>query len=127
MSDLSDDARAVAAAWFGMSQPGQGHLRFAMVQSKPSARAQAGLDELLAAGIISREDERSGAVTYRPLVSCHEHQVWAMKRLFDGTAEASSFRLVDPIEPGKKPRKRAGTITVAPLPDSRSENTGGPS
>ncbi|MFF9549348.1 MULTISPECIES: hypothetical protein [Bacteria] len=126
MSDLSDDARAVAAAWFGMSQPGQGHLRFAMVQSKPSARAQAGLNELLAAGIISREDEPSGAVTYRPLVSCYEHQVWAMKRLFDGTAEANSFRLVDPIEPRKKLRKRAGTITIAPLPETGSD-TGGPS
>lgn len=127
MSDLSDDARAVAAAWFGMSPPdGGSYLRFAMVQSKPSARAQAGLDELLAAGIISREDEPSGAVTYRPLVSCHEHQAWAMKRLFDGTAEANSFRLVDPIEPGKKPRKRAGTITIAP-PLNRSETDGGPS
>lgn len=125
MPDLSDDARAVAAAWFGMCRPGQSYLRFAMVQSKPSARAQAGLNELLAADIISREDEPSGAVTYRPLMDCREHLAWAWKRMEDGTAERDSFRLVDRIAPGKKPLKRAGTITFVSLPDTRSENTGG--
>ena len=113
MSDLSDTARQVAAAWFGaMREGGSSHLRFAMVESKPSEKAQAGLDELVAAGVISREDEPTGAVTYRPLVSCHEHFVWAARRMFSGEA-TDSFRLIDPIPADEKPRRRAGKMTVA--------------
>lgn len=126
MPDLSDNARAVAAAWFGMMQPnGRSQLRFAMVESRPSERAQAGLDELLAAGIISREDEPSGAIVYRPLVECREHLQWAWARMSTPQGLSDKFRLVDPIPPRKRPLKRAGTMTLATLPDTRSENTGG--
>ena len=109
---LSSDARQVAAAWFGgMKIGGTSHLRFAMVEHRPSPRAQAGLDELVSAGIISRENEQSGAVTYRPLVCCRHHLSWA----FEQQDSIDSFRLVDRIEPGKRPKKRAGTITLAAL------------
>lgn len=64
MSELSDDARSVAAAWFGaMPVSPTSHLRFAMVEHRPSARAQAGLDELVAAGAISVDREETGVVT----------------------------------------------------------------
>lgn len=127
MPDLSDTARAVAAAWFGMMQPnGKSHLRFRMVESRPSERAQAGLDELLAAGVISREDEPSGAVTYRPLVGCREHLEWAWKRMPTPEGLSDKFRLVEPIPPRKRPLKRAGTMTLAPHPDTLTK-AGGPS
>lgn len=123
MSDLSDNARAVAAAWFGMMQPdSKSQLRFGMVESRPSERAQAGLDELQAAGIISREDEPRGAVVYRPLVECREHLHWAWRRMETPEGLSDQFRLVDPIPPRKKPLKRAGVMTLSPR---RSQNHGG--
>lgn len=118
MSELSSDARQVAAAWFGAMPIGRtSHLQFAMVEHRPSPRAQAGLDELQAAGIISREDEPSGGVTYRPLVCCRHHLAWAMQQ-----QDIDSFRLVDRIEPGKRPKKRAGTITLS-VPTSAGGKT----
>ncbi|MGU3286507.1 hypothetical protein [Methylobacterium mesophilicum] len=123
MSDLSDNARAVAAAWFGMMRPDStSRLRFGMVESRPSERAQAGLDELQAAGVISREDEPRGAVVYRPLIECREHLEWAWRRMRTPEGLSDQFRLVDPIPPRKKPLKRARVMTLSPR---RPQNHGG--
>ncbi len=62
MSDLSENARLIAGSTFGFS-PGAS-LRYQMVQSVPSPEMQDALDELVAAGIIIREDEPHGPVRY---------------------------------------------------------------
>lgn len=62
MADLSLNARIVAGASFGFS-PGAS-LRYGMVESVPSPEMQAALDELVAAAIITRDDEPHGAVKY---------------------------------------------------------------
>jgi len=61
-TELSENARIVGGSTFGFS-PGAS-LRYQMVQSVPSPEMQAALDELVAAGIILREDEPHGAVRY---------------------------------------------------------------
>lgn len=61
-SDLSEVAQIVAGSSFG-SSPGM-TLRYQMVQSVPSYEMQEALDELVAAGIVIREDEPGGAVKY---------------------------------------------------------------
>lgn len=66
---LSADALYFAGAMFMLMEPGKGELTFRMVQSKPSPRSQAALDELVAAGVVSSEPfNRHGGITYRPLV-----------------------------------------------------------
>lgn len=94
LDTLSDDARAVGAAWFGMGA-GKSELIFRMRQGRPTARAQAGLDELVAAKIISREDNfEGGAVRYRALVDCGPLLAWAMKRIKNSEL---SFKLTETI------------------------------
>jgi hypothetical protein len=62
MTELSENARLIAGSTFGFS-PGAA-LRYQMVQSVPSPEMQAALDELVAAGVVLREDEPTGAVRY---------------------------------------------------------------
>lgn len=99
---LSPEAKAVAAAWFGMMPIGRGsHLRFGMVESRPTAKAQAALDELVAAGFISRMVERRGAVVYRPLKDCHPFLVQIMRAQTEGGGAAipsqMKFLFTEPI------------------------------
>lgn len=66
---LSADALYFASSMFMLMTPGKGELTFRMVDSKPSPRSQAALDELVAAGVVSSEPfNKYGGVTYRPLV-----------------------------------------------------------
>ncbi len=66
---LSADAKFFASSIFYMMPPGAGKLTFQMIESRPSDRSQAALDELVAAGVVSVEPFNSlGGVTYRPLV-----------------------------------------------------------
>lgn len=60
--ELSENARIVAGSSFAFS-PGAS-IRYQMKQSVPSAEMQAALDELVAAGIVIREDEPAGPVCY---------------------------------------------------------------
>jgi hypothetical protein len=100
---LSIEARCVAAAWFGMMGTVETHpdseLRFGMVESRPSAKAQAGLDELVRTGYISRENEKSGAVVYRPLKNCHPFLVPMMKASMGmgRFPKGSKFPLTEPM------------------------------
>lgn len=104
---LSAEAKAVAAAWFGMMPVGSdSHLQFAMVEARPTLTAQRGLDELVASGWISREIDRRGPVTYRPLRDCRPFLNEMMIAVFDETLDPKySFRLVEPIP--DPPRKRS--------------------
>src|SRR3546814_15839625 len=62
---LSDDAKAAGAAWFGMmSHVGRSSLIFHMVESRPSERAPAALDELVDAGKTGRASCRESVSRY---------------------------------------------------------------
>lgn len=62
MTELSLNARTVAGSMFSFS-PGAS-LRYAMRETVPSPEMQAALDELVAAGLVLRDDEPGGAVRY---------------------------------------------------------------
>lgn len=107
--ELSIEARSVGAAWFGMMRVADedSHLRFGMVQSRPSARAQAGLDELVAKGWIKRTEERGGAIRYNPLRSFEEIAKPFMKAVFTGKfPKGSGFLLTESIE--DTPERKSG-------------------
>lgn len=100
---LSMTARAVGAAWFGMMRVADddSYLRFGMVESRPTKKAQAGLDELVAKGWIKRTDERCGAVRYSPLRSFEIIAKPFLKAAFTGKfPKGSVFKLVEPIKRG---------------------------
>ena len=73
---LSDEAKCVASAWFGMMSPGKGELTFELQGRKPAAWAQKGLNELVREGFVSVEPfNKYGGLVYRPMVDCH----WAFR------------------------------------------------
>jgi len=81
LEDLGADAKAVAGAWFGMMVPGEGTLCFGMKAQRPSARAQAALDEIVAAGVAVRSDGEDGSVSYVPAVDCSPLLGWLQGKL----------------------------------------------
>lgn len=83
LETLSDDAKSVAAAFFPTLDS---KVTFHMETSGPSARSQAALDELCAAGVATKEthDRRTGAATYRPAVDCTELCNWRMIKMLRG-------------------------------------------
>src|SRR3546814_11167393 len=86
---LSDYAKAVGAAWFAHLIPGS-TFHFHMVETRPSERDLAALDELLAAGIIERTAcDPSGKVEYRPLVDCLPFAKWVSDLVKDQIGRAS--------------------------------------
>lgn len=76
-ADLSDDAKAVAGGLFGMG--GRTKVTFQMVESRPTARTQAALDELVAVGLVTKEDGPNlGGVTYTGSLGCRRYFRWIM-------------------------------------------------
>ena len=68
MAVLSADALYFAGTMFNMMVPGEGTLIFRMKESRPTARSQAALDELVAAGAISVAPfNQFGGLVYTPL------------------------------------------------------------
>lgn len=66
---LSKDAKFFGSSMFWLMEPGKGKLTFMMVESRPSPRSQAALDELVAAGFVKSEPfNQFGGVTYTPLI-----------------------------------------------------------
>lgn len=86
MSNLSENAKIVAGSTFGFS-PGAS-LRYQMVESVPSPEMQSALDELVAAGIVLRDDEPHGPIKYTASrdVDFTEYRTLAAARIFAGTA-----------------------------------------
>lgn len=86
LDDLSENARIVAGSSFAF--PGHTSIRYQMIQSVPSAEMQAALDELVAAGIVLREDEPHGAVRYSAsrAYDFAELRKNAFERTMDGSA-----------------------------------------
>lgn len=105
MVELSFNARMVAGSSFGFS-PGAS-LRYAMVVSVPSTEMQAALDELVAAGVITRNDEPHGAVRYvaSPDVDFTLYRAEVAQHIFDGTSPSIRvFVPRDALKPkGNKP------------------------
>lgn len=92
--NLSDDAKAVAGAYFGIMGE-KASLVFHMVKSRPTARTQAALDELVAAKIISRTPlNKHGGVEYRPISPTRQFGLWLRKN--EGNP-GIKFQLVEPI------------------------------
>ena len=67
MSELSDDAKGLFSCLWGMPIGKATVLKFRMCENRPTARAQAALDELVAAGFLCREQLSGGGFSYRPL------------------------------------------------------------
>lgn len=90
MNELSKDAWAVLGAWFGI---GRGcTLTFRMDKSRPTARAQKALDEIVKAGIIKSEPfNKYGGVTYIPI------QEFDRRKALSACRKARDFTLTEPI------------------------------
>jgi hypothetical protein len=105
---LTDQARAVAGALFGIMKPGGGsHLTFQMRESRPTKECQAALDELVAAGVISREplNQYSNGVVYTPLVNCFDHYKWLMR---NDKRPDLQIRIAEPIAGRSALQQREG-------------------
>lgn len=75
LDDVSFDAKVLAAAWFGMGMKTTvtTHLR----ESRPAARTQQAIDELIAKGVVSVEPfNEFGGRVYKPLVDCRDASRW---------------------------------------------------
>ena len=96
MTELSVNARIVAGSSFSMSR--NATIRYSMELRVPSAEMQAALDELVAAGIVLREDEPGGAVSYTasPDYDFSALRVYAFERTFSD--KAPSIRIYVPKE-----------------------------
>lgn len=115
---LSTCAKAVCGAWFGLMRPGKGELTFSLGQSRPSDQAQAGLDELVAAGIISVEAfNRYGGLVYRPMIDCHWALRWLKANINDPAAKIIMTAPLKNEREGKSWQRavlrRAATLTPA--------------
>jgi hypothetical protein len=94
LSVLSDRAKVVAGCWFGMMRGERGQLSFEMVRSRPTAEAQAALDELVEKKVIRREDRRFGGVVYTPIRDCFEAYRWLGH---NQKHPAAKIKLTEPI------------------------------
>lgn len=94
---LSEDALVVAAAWFSMAGPGGSTLTFQMRESRPTARSQAALDELVDAELIEVQPfNRYGGVEYRNKFNFHSVTKEIIREvLFNKDRE--SFPLTEPM------------------------------
>lgn len=99
---LSDDAKSVAFALFPSPES---YATFHMEEHGPSARSQAGLDELLAAGLVSKtvHNRKTGAATYRPLADFGPLGAWQIRRMLTGELERTSFNLWEPLKQAAAP------------------------
>lgn len=90
MGTLSPNARFVAGSTFGMIS--KNTLRYSMVEREPSPEVWGALNELVAAGIVVREEEDSGAITFSsaPDFDFTELREEAAKLAFSGNAPSIS-------------------------------------
>lgn len=96
MDMLSDDAKAVAGSVFGTMRPGHGTLTFRMIESRPTARMQAALDELEAAGLVEcKPINQVGGKEYRVLANLNDFFVWMMNNI---DRDDVRFRISEPIK-----------------------------
>lgn len=93
--ELSDDAKMLAGQMFGL---GLTAMNFEMIVGKPSARCQAALDEMVAAGMITCTPlNMVGGVSYKPVAGVDFQPLakWAIEHRNDGSF---SFPITEPIK-----------------------------
>lgn len=97
-SELSDDAKTVAGAWFGMGY--KTVLNLHLRESRPTPRCQAALDELVAKKVLAVGPfNKFGGVTYKPLLDTRPMMTWLLKR---GENDLGHFVLMEPIKKAAK-------------------------
>lgn len=89
VADLSDDAKALAGCLWGSAMCEKTVLTFQMRENRPTARCQAALDALTAAGFLYRESISGIGVSYRPL--------GPDMRRFSRFAHLGNFAISEPI------------------------------
>jgi hypothetical protein len=96
LEPLSKRARALAGVWFGMMRPDScSGVTMNLRELKPTEITQAAIDELLAAGIISKEPfNEYGGIVYKPLVDCWPAFIWMGANLEDPEVK---FQLMEPV------------------------------
>lgn len=88
---LSPDAMFLGSSLFSMMTPGDGKLTFTMRESRPTARTQRALDELVRTKLVFVEPfNELGGVTYRPLAIFPRPSAAAAKR-------AGKWPITEPI------------------------------
>lgn len=93
---ISPDAFFLGCSMFSMMEPNEGKLTFQMRESRPTARTQRALDELVKAKLVAAEPfNKFGGITYTPLVRFKRASMAAAKR-------AGSWPITEPIE-GERP------------------------
>jgi hypothetical protein len=141
MDDLGFDAKVLAGAWFGMGMRTSVtlHLR----ESRPTARTQAAMDELVSRGVMSAEPfNEFGGLVLKPLVDCRDASRWfhgimgttgeggdpeavarAKWTLYEAIDEDQAYELMTPFgkgvwdkeKRGRKPRDNPYDAETAPL------------
>lgn len=95
MRMLSDDAKACAGSCFGNMRPGEGHMTFHMIESRPSPRMQSALDELVAAGLLKAEPfNKYGGVKYTVQANLNDYWKWMLSNI---DREDIRFPISEPI------------------------------
>lgn len=101
---LSDDAKALFGSQFGMAKIGADALTFRMNDTRPTARAQAALDELEAAGMVAQHPYNSfGGAVYSPLVSAVPYRNWYAR--FVDTRPDLAFPITEKVNGFPETRK----------------------
>lgn len=97
MKSLSDDAKVLLGGYFGMlGIAGKSSLQFAMRESRPTARAQTALDELVEAGALARERLSGNGVKYIVQINCGDFGKWLAHNLQKGKWSATE-RITTPV------------------------------
>lgn len=101
LDGLSDDAKAVAGAMFGMMKPNSANSGLAFgTPSRITKRANAALTELVNADVIALTIRaRDGSWEFKPKVSCYLAFMWLHDLVQAGDAERISFPMVHDRNP----------------------------
>lgn len=77
LPDISADAKALAGAWLAGDEP----LRFGMSLSRPTPRASAALNDLMAAKMVILIKAPRGVISYRAKADMRPFFAWLMARI----------------------------------------------
>jgi hypothetical protein len=108
LEKLSDTAKAVAGAWFGMMSPGKGDLTFELREGRPTDEALDALSELVRAGVASVAPfNQYGGLVYRPLVDCRPAFKWLLANEANPAAKIVLIQSVAGENEARAVQKRA--------------------
>lgn len=75
MDALSFDAKVLAGAWFGLGM--RTSVTLQLRESRPAARTQKAIDELVDGGVVSAEPFNDfGGLVFKPLMDCRDASRW---------------------------------------------------